>query len=829
MDQSFSSLASIHLPSPCRLLHSACCPDKDLLVLISRLGGRDRLSLWKIQGSKTWEVDVGAGDKGPGQIVGVAWSPDGQYIAVAHDPPRISLHSIQDGHEERSIYVPADHSNELVDIWWFPPEKGEPPKAIPDILKRNGIVPGSSHAILKTLPLLDSLQEESQKLPATDLFAFQGSQTRSEPKMAIPMLINRWPTLNSDPVVASIASPLKQTDPSNGQLDVVEEPNTGSLLAVSDSSGYVHFFLDGSYHLGAIFVGSVANIPALSKISTRPLFVSHSQISVNKDVQRTELLPRFIEMPTLEERHTRDMARLSTSARELVWYCMRAVKDMRTSWFGSDMLSGAREIGPKWIQALEKRQRDQFGQQEPNAVLDITGLLLTGRASDALADFLGSSEQMSERALQKWESSMTEALVKLRDFSEKRLAPALQRLHLVLEEVHGWSLLPRFASFQLSTPAIEACILQAGRAVFISSWLAAIARQELRRFREFLVWLRSEVATLNANNEIAQPLRHDILEVNNYLISGLIVSSIDKWFMGLLPTWSPADCGLAVGNQTLADAIEIARAAASHVGWQQTTTQRDLNHLDRNLDGLVQDLAVRCQQLFEVTAGTTSRFALVSCGRDSATSLATSSEPEIKVRERIKLGQNEEDGFEEYLAMHIPGASLHRSFLCLVHLRFARTASTTPVSAGVVLLGGIVPTELEEPLPINLEILDAEFFDDDLLVIVYRPRNMPERTVLATVGYSDLRFTSLSAEECDKIHAREDLMHWALERMQQGLLGTLAMPIKGQRDLALSRSGPVYLALNGRLGRRVACVLDAEGTSLETLDLEADGDQDEDE
>lgn len=77
MEQNFASLAAVHLPSVCRLLASACCPDKDLLVLVSRLGGRDRMSLWKMQGSKTWEVDVGTDDKSSEQIVGLAWSPDG--------------------------------------------------------------------------------------------------------------------------------------------------------------------------------------------------------------------------------------------------------------------------------------------------------------------------------------------------------------------------------------------------------------------------------------------------------------------------------------------------------------------------------------------------------------------------------------------------------------------------------------------------------------------------------------------------------------------------------------------------------------------------------
>lgn len=73
----FASLAFLQLPSACRLLASACCPDKDLVVLISRLGGKDRLSLWKLQGSKKWEVDVGADEVSSEEVIGIAWSPDG--------------------------------------------------------------------------------------------------------------------------------------------------------------------------------------------------------------------------------------------------------------------------------------------------------------------------------------------------------------------------------------------------------------------------------------------------------------------------------------------------------------------------------------------------------------------------------------------------------------------------------------------------------------------------------------------------------------------------------------------------------------------------------
>jgi anaphase-promoting complex subunit 4 len=73
----FASLAVLQFSSPCRLLSSSCCPDKDLLILISRLGGQDRVSLWNsTQGAKIWEVDIGDENSGA-TVVDIAWSPDG--------------------------------------------------------------------------------------------------------------------------------------------------------------------------------------------------------------------------------------------------------------------------------------------------------------------------------------------------------------------------------------------------------------------------------------------------------------------------------------------------------------------------------------------------------------------------------------------------------------------------------------------------------------------------------------------------------------------------------------------------------------------------------
>ncbi|KAJ7169881.1 anaphase-promoting complex, cyclosome, subunit 4-domain-containing protein [Mycena filopes] len=617
-------------------------------------------------------------------------------------------------------------------------------KVIPDIFKRNGLIPGSSHSILRTLPLLDSLQEESQKLTATDLFAFQGSHTRLSPKSSLPDVISGWPTLNSDPLVASMSSHVKQLDPSNGHLDVADDANVDSILVATDDAGHIHCFLDGSYPLGPVALGPNLLIPSLFKMPKRPLFIAYPQETV-QGAKRTDLSPVHVQLPMLDDRQVRDMARISSSSRELVWYCIRVVKEMRAVWFGSEMLSGARELGPKWIRALEKRQREQFGQQEATAMLDLTCLLLTGRGSEPLMDFLGSDEQMSERGIQKWESSVTEALVKLRDFSQKRVAPACQRLHLILEEVLGWSQLPQYSSFQLATQEIETCIDLTGRAIFIASWLAAVARRELSRFKEFIIWIRAETTAVNPPSEYHPQLRHDVLEVNNYFMSGLVVSSIDKWFMGPVPQFNPRELGIGDSNIKLRTTIEQARAA--------TTTQNELNHLDRNLDALVQELASRCQRVFDGAAGATSRAALLILPEDVATTQGTS--------------------------------------VCLARVRFGGKTSQMPPSVGIALLDGTLPAEQEEAGPLHLEILDAQFFDDSSVVIVYRVRNQPGGAFIATAGYNELEYQELGFAEYVSAPSREDLMQRAMELWEQGQLASIPIPIKGRRELAYGGSGPV--------------------------------------
>ena len=95
------------------------------------------------------------------------------------------------------------------------------------------------------------------------------------------------------------------------------------------------------------------------KHPSRPYFLGHAQAN-----EKTFLRPALIDIPLIAQRKSRDLAKLSSTARELVWYMLRVVKEMRNVWYGSESNTGARELGPKWILSLETKQKEHFGRKQ---------------------------------------------------------------------------------------------------------------------------------------------------------------------------------------------------------------------------------------------------------------------------------------------------------------------------------------------------------------------------------------------------------------------------------------------------------------------------------
>jgi hypothetical protein len=202
---------------------------------------------------------------------------------------------------------------------------------------------------------------------AADLFGFQGSQKHSglDPYRSVfPVIIEKWPALSSDPLAASIDPPSRDTSSDKGRdtMDEVVDLHENTLLVVANDLGHVNYFLDGSFPLGSNFLGADLAVLSLRKHPRCPVLLAHlCKSSANYTNADMILPPAAITLPLLEKRQLRDLARLSSTARELIWYIMCVVQEMGVTWSGSEVSSGAQELGPKFIQALENKQKEQFG------------------------------------------------------------------------------------------------------------------------------------------------------------------------------------------------------------------------------------------------------------------------------------------------------------------------------------------------------------------------------------------------------------------------------------------------------------------------------------
>jgi len=120
-------------------------------------------------------------------------------------------------------------------------------------------------------------------------------------------------------------------------------------------------------------------------------------------------------------------------------------------------------------------------------------------------------------------------------------------------------------------------------------------------------------------------------------------------------------------------------------------------------------------------------------------------------------------------------------------------------------------------------VLDMEFFDEESLVIVYQGYAAEGPGVIALVDYAEIEYGDLDVEYV-KYPSREAIVAEAIAQLQKCTLVPVMATIRKRRALKLARrtGTAVSLCVNGRAGRRVACVLDGDGVALELLDMEGE-------
>jgi len=124
----------------------------------------------------------------------------------------------------------------------------------------------------------------------------------------------------------------------------------------------------------------------------------------------------------------------------------------------------------------------------------------------------------------------------------------------------------------------------------------------------------------------------------------------------------------------------------------------------------------------------------------------------------------------------------------------------------------------------SIDIVDADFFDATLLVIAFRSQE--DDWTSSNVGTADYGGLEYEERPIDvKGLTREQMMIDALNEWRDGTLTAVRLEIAaGSRQLTAQADDGIELALNGRVGRRVACVLDKGEMGLEILDMAGEAD-----
>ncbi|KAL8283158.1 hypothetical protein RQP46_005936 [Phenoliferia psychrophenolica] len=536
MEVQFSTLTEKVVQPGSTLFVNACCPGLDLVALAS--GSSLSLSRTTSKADSVWEYTtpkpLAKGKPPPepqGDITHLAWDPAGKYIAVAHSSPAsLVLVSVQSGLAALPpLSLPTPRSPLASLSWHSLPHTPDP------------LLSSFASTLIAKLPLLPVIASEGLKpalgptAPGSGVFgsaknAMLAREREKEAGRALDMRVaaRDWPTF----------------------VGVEDGDRELSLLVAGHEDGTLNVFLNGSVFLGHVQLaqgsGAVIGTVVLpSPAASLAVLVETNQALSLRTVD-LQLPPALV-----------ILARQSTLLRNCIAHAFDALQDARNSWDES------RRIGKGWLARLADNSKAQATPQTP--ITQLLLLLMTGRASSALHDFLAS--KMNERVLAKWEATTATALEKLRHAAFASVGPAIERAVVLLDEILAWSSWPeKFSTFSLSAPLISASLQTLSLLLSLSTSLEVLALEEERSFSSFWHWLRFELekVALQDGSDLRPLARFQPIPVAHYIRHCL---PVDAGGIAPLLNFGLGDAMRSVGRSAV---------VAEEVGLGEIDTERKL-------------------------------------------------------------------------------------------------------------------------------------------------------------------------------------------------------------------------------------------------------------
>ncbi|WVQ74239.1 hypothetical protein IAR50_003835 [Cryptococcus sp. DSM 104548] len=810
---SFTPLSKFPLPTPLFLHPQACNPTMDLLVLLSpfpappqpghaphpvahwamRGGaavggkgkekdeGRTRVGLWRTGGDKVWEVDVS------GRVGGMAWMEDGKFLSlllVASGGKTIDTLSVHTGQVARSVPIELDLP-ELGNGQWIGMEYRD------SGLEWEKPYNGSAAMIIDSLPRVTPVEPPKP----VNVLPFMRQ------KEAAPTKHGPHPHLSAFPAL------LPATPPAASTILNLHSPS------ISFS------FLTGTFPLP----------------------------------------------PSPPTREVLEIAQTSDRIVGLLDTVLRGVEGMELAFREGEKLT-----------MIHREELDTCAKQQGTSISDVHAdlfrFLLTGRTGVAVSEWLGS--RMTPRTITKWDTTMDTSFQTIQKLVSESISPSLERILLLLEEIQGWSLTPRYQKHLdlKDTAAIKRSMnLVSGLAKLVDG-IRFNAKHEQLAAADFMKWLRYESTRSNQDRSTDEPpyATHDLKLVWSFLQNGFTHSPLRAHFPDLLER-PPKDLLDEVfiqelerkkGRRSLGEVMDETMRVLTRPRGQPTSRQD--SHADSSIaQSMSISMAIDDASSLDISqdqdisfASSSSHSTIAVHGRKQEADPYAIPEVERVMEKEVWVwlnsvvrecqalitgtvgaasGQVKDRGMSRWEGLKDQREVADGKWLALVPPSMDQLwlMFDTPDKLAARIIAYSVAPSSSPSSPVTC--LALQFFDDEELVMLLDDQSEDQK-YLVTVRYSEV-------EGMNSIPAGfEDWDVSRLIQMGQREMTTLPpLPIARSRPIA-SRAPlvaldpttplpPISIALNGRAGRRLGCLLvDAEeGKAIEVLDLDADEDEEDEE
>ncbi|WWC91790.1 uncharacterized protein L201_006737 [Kwoniella dendrophila CBS 6074] len=798
---SFTPLSTITLPSSHILHPGSCNPSMDLVVLLSPppssisnlaanswkgkgkdIGSKTQVSLWRTGGSKVWEVAVN------GKVAGLAWSEDGLILSLLSTSSSVNTieHlSVHTGEVIRSIPISSDikmgttdnvEAGQWINMKWASSSTGWPE-----------IKNGSAIGIIDSLPRVTPVDPPKP----LNALPFMRQNTAPPPKPTLHSSLTTFPCLLPSAI-----------------------PLQPDILSISN-----HQFLTGTFP----FPDNQKQGNALLELS---------RIS-DKMVGFLDVILRSLENAEIA---FREGEKQTLICREDLETCAQ-----------------------------------QQAMSTPDVHADLFRFLMTGRSGIAVNEWLGN--RLTGRTITKWDQTLDTSFRTIQNLIIESVSPALERLILLLEEMRGWSRTPKYQTkLHIHKKDITKAIdLVLGFAKLVDQ-MRRDAEHEMKAAAEFMKWLKYEIARAASQDPSSDDLptpTHDLKLVWSFMINGFVHSTFHNHFPYLLvrpPKDYLPDDFETYSRKPIRSLEEVLKETTSELkldGKQIFTTPSIMANESLDSTGsesLSMDMSISMihRNDHEDADGDLTPTGILSDDDDDDEDLRsrisspdtvekkdyTSTEEEVKrviqkepwvwantlIRdlENLVKGAIGDIGTQD---QHTSSGTLRDSraivngiWECQIHQQDPQQVWLTYTINSVTSISAFILSDPDQ----NSTCLSIQFFDDEEIVLLLEFEN---GRYMVTLRYIDLLEGMFELPQ-EKLWTMQDIINTygnAFETIPP-------MPITRSRYLGPTpmieesdKKGKVEIALNGRKGRRLGCVLFEDGKEVQVWDLDIDEDEDEDE